>query len=148
MRTTDKTTIIVRTIIGAPVNKVWKFWTEPEHITRWYYASDDWHAPDAVNDLKVVGRFRTRMEARDGSNGFDFSGEYSRVDKHKQIEFTLDDGRKVQVNFISNGDKTIVSETFEPEHSNTTELQQEGWQSILDNFKKYVENYGTSKHIS
>jgi len=145
MRTTDKTTVVVRAIINAPVNKVWKFWTEPEHITHWNYASDDWHSPNAENDLKVGGRFRSRMEAKDGSDGFDFSGEYTRVEKHKQIEFTLDDDRKVQLTFVPNGGETIVSETFEPEHSNTIELQQAGWQSILDNFKKYVENFGKSE---
>lgn len=145
MRTTDKTTVVVRSIINAPVNKVWKFWTEPEHITLWNYASDDWHSPNAENDLKVGGRFRSRMEAKDGSDGFDFSGEYTRLEKHKQIEFTLDDGRKVQVTFVSNGDETIVSETFEPEHVYSIEQQQQGWQSILDNFKKYVEGFGKSE---
>jgi uncharacterized protein YndB with AHSA1/START domain len=145
MRTTDNATIIVRTIIDAPIKKVWKIWIDPEHIVHWNNASDDWHTRDAENDLREGGRFRSRMEARDGSQGFDFSGEYTRIVQYRHIEYTLDDGRRVQVTFIPNGDETIVSETFESETENSPELQQKGWQSILDNFKKYVENFGKSE---
>ena len=142
MRTADNITIVVRVIINAPVKKVWKLWTDPDHIVKWNHASDDWHSPDAENDLREGGRFRSRMEARDGSQGFDFAGEYTRIIQHRQIEYTIDDGRRVQVTFVPNGDETIVSETFEPENENSVELQQQGWQSILDNFKGYVENFG------
>ncbi len=145
MRTTDNATIVVRAIINAPVKKVWKLWTDPEHIVKWNHASDDWHTPDAENDLREGGRFRTRMEARDGSQGFDFTGEYTRVVQHRYIDYTLDDERRVQVTFIPDRDETIVSETFEPETENVPELQQKGWQSILDNFKKYVENFGRTE---
>ena len=140
MRKTDIITIVVRTIIKAPVTKVWEFWTQPEHIIHWNYASVDWHTPKAENDLREGGRFNWRMEARDGSTGFDFTGEYTRILLHSLIEYTLDDRRKVQITFVPDGDETIVSETFDPERTHTLEQQQEGWQSILDNFKKYVES--------
>jgi uncharacterized protein YndB with AHSA1/START domain len=145
MRTTDNATIVVRAIINAPVKKVWKLWTDPEHIVRWNNASDDWHTPRAENDLREGGRFLSRMEARDGSSGFDFSGEYTRIIQQRQIEYAMDDGRRVQVTFVPNGEETIVSETFEPENENSPEMQQQGWQAILDNFKKYTENFGKSK---
>src|SRR4030042_3682805 len=137
--TTEKAIITVRAIIDAPVKKVWEFWTDPTHIIHWNNASDDWHTPRAENDLRVGGRFLSRMEAKGGIIGFDFTGVYSKIQLHKQIEYTLDDDRKVQVTFISNGNKATVAETFEAEQTNTIELQRTGWQSILNNFKQYVE---------
>ena len=142
MKIPEKTIIIVEATIHAPVDIVWKLWTEPSHIIHWNNASDDWHTTRAENDLRADGRFLSRMEARDGSSGFDFSGKYTRVEEHKQIESTLDDGRNVQVLFVPRGNVTAVTEAFEAEQENPVELQKEGWQAILNNFKKYVEAHG------
>lgn len=130
--------ITVETSIQAPIEKIWEYWTEPEHIRNWCSASDDWHVPKATNDVKVGGKFVTRMEARDGSAGFNFSGIYTLVDQYKRIEYTADDGRKVEIEFIPNGDSYMIVETFEAEGENALEVQKTGWQSILDNFKKHV----------
>lgn len=136
----DKKHIItIEATIICPVEKVWKLWTDPFHIEQWNNASEDWHTPEAENDLRVGGRFRSRMEARDGSNGFEFSGEYNKVEPQHQIDYTLDDGRTVQIKFASEGEKTTITESFEAETTNSLELQRSGWQSILDNFKKYAE---------
>jgi uncharacterized protein YndB with AHSA1/START domain len=140
MKTSDKITITVQTTVNTSVDSVWKFWTLPEYITKWYQASDDWHAPYAENDLKKNGKFKTIMAARDGSTGFDFEGVYSRIQKNKIIEYILTDGRKVKVSFTRQGSKTKIVETFEPENINSPERQRAGWQTILDNFKKYTES--------
>ncbi|MBL7858526.1 MAG: SRPBCC family protein [Cyclobacteriaceae bacterium] len=140
METTSKTKITVRTTINAPVEKVWKFWTSPEHITQWNNASDDWHTPHATNDLRIGGKFLSHMAAKDGSFSFDFEGTYSNVDLHRSIEYTLADERKVKIHFTNKGNETEVEETFEAESMNAIELQRSGWQAILDNFKKYVES--------
>ncbi|WP_188455494.1 SRPBCC family protein [Virgibacillus oceani] len=139
METSKKETITVETIVHAPVEKVWKYWTEPKHITRWSNASDDWHAPKAENDLGAGGKFLTRMEAKDASFGFDFSGVYDEVRQHEFISYTMGDGRKVDITFNSQEGDTKVVETFEAETTNSIKMQQTGWQSILDNFKKYSE---------
>ena len=123
----NKKTITVEAAIVAPIEKVWKYWTEPQHITQWNNASEDWHTPHAENDLKEGGRFTSRMEAKDGSFGFDFGGTYTLVETNKQIEYTLDDGRKVSINFTSQGNETTVVETFEAENMNSIELQKGGW---------------------
>jgi uncharacterized protein YndB with AHSA1/START domain len=132
--------ITVETTIQAPVNKVWEYWTEPAHITKWNNASDDWHTPIAENDLQVGGKFLTRMEAKDGSFGFDFSGVYDDVRLNEGISYTLGDGRQVTITFVSQGNETNVIEAFDAENTNPIEMQKAGWQAILDNFKKYVEN--------
>jgi len=139
MSTTNVTKITVQSTINAPVEKVWNFWSSPEHITQWCAASDDWHAPKAENDLTVGGKFSTRMEAKDGSFGFDFGGVYDEVKKNELIEYTLGDGRKVVVTFSGSGNETKVVETFDAESTHSIEMQQGGWQAILDNFKKYTE---------
>ena len=139
METTSATKITVETIVNAPVEKVWKYWSLPEHITKWCAASDDWHAPKAENDLTVGGKFTTRMEAKDGSFGFEFGGVYDVVKTNELIEYTLGDGRKVEIHFTANGNQTKVVETFDAESTNSVEMQQGGWQAILDNFKKYTE---------
>jgi len=139
MSTTNVTKITVQSTINAPVEKVWKFWSLPEHITQWCAASADWHAPKAENDLTVGGKFSTRMEAKDGSFGFDFGGVYDEVKNNELIEYTMGDGRKVVVTFTGNGNETKVVETFDAESTNSIEMQQGGWQAILDNFKKYTE---------
>lgn len=131
--------ITVETSINAPIEKVWDSWTKPEHITKWNQASDDWHSPRAENDLRSGGKFNVRMEAKDGSAGFDFEGIYDEVKTHELIAYTMGDGRTVRIVFTPLGDKTLVSETFDPESENSEELQRNGWQSILDSFKKYVE---------
>jgi uncharacterized protein YndB with AHSA1/START domain len=133
------TTITIETTIKAPVEKVWQYWTSPQHIVNWNSASDDWHTPKAENDLRVGGKFASRMEAKDGSQGFDFSGIYNAVQTNQLIEYTMGDGRKVKVVFTSNGDETKVVEDFEAESTYPVEMQREGWQAILHNFKKYVE---------
>ncbi len=139
MITTEKTTVTIETSINAPVERVWNYWTEPWHITHWNQASEDWFTSYAENDLKVGGKFASRMEARDGSSAFDFGGEYDSVILLKQIKYTLGDGRNVKITFSSEGDHTVVTESFETETIHAVEMQLAGWQSILDNFKKYVE---------
>ncbi len=131
--------LTVEATVAAPVDKVWKFWTLPEHITQWNNASDDWHTPHAENDLRVGGRFMARMEAKDGSFGFEFWGIYDEVKNNERIASTLGDGRKLKVEFAGNGSTTKVTESFEAEQTNSLELQQGGWQAILNNFKKYTE---------
>ena len=131
--------ITVEAIINAPVSKVWECWTEPRHITQWNQASDDWHTPRATNDLRAGGRFTARMEAKDGSFGFDFGGTYLEVRPNQYLEYTIDDGRKVEVFFTPVGQQTKVVETFEAEEVNPSEMQQGGWQAILNSFKKYTE---------
>jgi uncharacterized protein YndB with AHSA1/START domain len=139
MDTSEKTNITIQTTIDAPVEKVWELWTAPEHITKWCFASDDWHAPSAENDLRAGGKFSSRMEAKDGSMGFDFGGVYETVKTNELIEYVLGDDRRVKITFKQNGDQTEVVETFEAESTNPVEMQRGGWQAILDNFKKYVE---------
>lgn len=139
MIATERTVITAETTINAPVEKVWSCFTTPQHILKWNNASDDWHTPRAENDVRPGGKFLWRMEARDGSVGFDFTGVYNKVEPFKLLEYTLDDNRKVQVQFESRGDTTVVTEKFEAEEMNSVELQKEGWQAILNNFKKYVE---------
>ncbi|MBD0378587.1 SRPBCC family protein [Paenibacillus sedimenti] len=139
METGEKVTITVETTVHAPVEKVWEHWTEPHHITNWSFASDEWHAPIAENDLRVGGRFFTRMEAKDGSFGFDFGGIYDEIRIYEFISYTLGDGRKVAISFISQENDTKVIEDFEAEATNSIEMQQAGWQAFLDNFKKYCE---------
>ena len=139
METQTKTPITVETIIKAPVEKVWNYFTSPEHIMQWNTASDDWFTPKAENDLRIGGRFNSRMEAKDGSFGFDFGGIYDDVKEHELIAYTMGDGRKVSVHFSSNGGNTKLVETFEAENTNPVEMQKGGWQAILDNFKKHVE---------
>lgn len=140
METQNKTVITIENTINAPVEKVWDYWTKPQHITRWNNASDDWHTPRAENDLRIGGKFISRMEARDGSMGFDFSGVYDDVRENEYIEYTMSDGRKVKITFSSNGAATKVVETFDAENTHPVEMQRSGWQNILDNFKKYTEN--------
>jgi uncharacterized protein YndB with AHSA1/START domain len=139
MEKNEKTPITVETTVKVPVDIIWKIWTAPDHITQWCQASEDWHAPHAENDLRVHGKFKTTMAARDGSASFDFEGIYTRIQKHKIIEYSMSDGRKVKITFSGQGPKTKVVETFEPEQINSPEMQRAGWQAILDSFKKHAE---------
>jgi uncharacterized protein YndB with AHSA1/START domain len=140
METQQKTVLTVETTVNAPVEKVWQYWTSPEHITKWCSPSDDWHTPTAENDLRTGGKFSSRMEAKDGSMGFDFAGVYDEVRPNAYIEYTIGDGRKVDITFSSHGNQTKVVENFEAESINPIEMQQGGWQAIIDNFKKYTES--------
>jgi uncharacterized protein YndB with AHSA1/START domain len=139
METMENTKITVEAFVNAPVDKAWECFNDPKHIVKWNHASEDWHSPRAENDLRKDGRFNYRMEARDGSMGFDFTGTYIKVEPHHAVEYTMDDNRKVQVTFQHSDGGTKVVETFEAEQTNSIEMQREGWQSILNNFKKYVE---------
>ncbi len=136
---TGKIAITVDTTVHAPVEQVWRYWTEPRHITKWCNASDDWHAPHAENDLRVGGEFLTRMEAKDGSSGFDFGGVYDEVRINEFISYTMGDGRKVTITFISQENDTKVIETFDAEATHSIEMQEAGWQAILNSFKRYSE---------
>ncbi|WP_129717204.1 SRPBCC family protein [Pedobacter sp. SYP-B3415] len=140
MTTNNVTHITISATINAPAEKVWTAWTEPAHITKWNTASDDWHSPRAENDLRPGGTFVTRMEAKDGSMGFDFGGKYDAVEAHQLISYAMADGRRVKIVFQAEGNQTSVTETFDAEQENSIDMQQAGWQAILDNFKRYTEN--------
>lgn len=131
--------ITIQATVNAPIEKVWKLWTGPEHITKWNSASDDWHTPKAENDLRVGGKFLSRMEAKDGSMGFDFTGIYDAVEKNKLIAYTMEDGRKCKTLFEANGNETKIITAFDAEKENSEELQRSGWQAILNSFKMYCE---------
>lgn len=131
--------IIVKTTVKAELKTVWEHWTQPKHIIHWNFASDDWHCPKAENDLKAGGQFSWRMEAKDGSFAFDFKGTYDQVKDQERIEKKIEDGRKVVITFIEKDGTTEVREAFDAENQNPREMQEQGWQAILNNFKKYVE---------
>ncbi len=139
MSVKDDKMVMVQVTVNAPIDKVWKFWTKAEHITQWNNASDDWHTPRAKNDLQKGGKFIYRMEAKDGSSGFDFEGVYDEVKINELISYTLGDSRKVSLTFKALDNLTTISERFEAETENSVELQRNGWQNILNNFKNYIE---------
>ncbi len=134
-----KDPITVEIVVNVPVEKAWNVWTDPEHITKWAFASDDWEAPHATNNVRVGGQFSTTMRAKDKSAEFDLNGEYTVVEENAELHYTLEGGRKVTVVFTSVGDSTKITQTFEPEYENTFELQRVGWQAILENYKKQAE---------
>ncbi len=136
---TVKPIITVIATVNAPVSKVWESWTKPEHITKWNQANDDWHCPASTNDVKTGGKFSTTMAAKDGSFSFEFGGDYNDVKENELIAATMGDGRMWKTYFKTNGNTTTVIERFEAEAMNSLELQQGGWQDILNNFKKYTE---------
>jgi uncharacterized protein YndB with AHSA1/START domain len=131
--------ITIEAVVNRNSSDIWTLWTQPEHITKWNQASDDWHSPRAENDLRVGGRFLIRMEAKDGSMGFDFSGVYNEVIEHKKIYYTMDDGREVETLFSEENGETKIIITFDAENENPLEMQRDGWQAILNSFKKYAE---------
>ena len=139
MTSSGKQSITIETTVTAPIEKVWKMWNAPEDITKWATGSPDWHTPYAENDLRVGGKFLSRMSAKDGSASFDFIGTYDDVQTHKTITYTMEDGRTTKIMFTNTGKAVKIVETFEAETENTPELQRAGWQTILDNFKKHVE---------
>jgi uncharacterized protein YndB with AHSA1/START domain len=138
--TQEKVNITVATTVNAPVEKVWNFFNAPEHIVNWGSPSPDWHTTKAENDIRTGGNFMYRMEAKDGSFGFDFGGIYDNVQPNQHIAYTMGDGRKVDIGFAANGNTVTLTETFEAETENPIEQQQMGWQAILDNFKTYTES--------
>jgi len=132
--------IKVEAIVSAEVPKAWDAYTNPSHITKWNFASEDWHCPRAENDLKTGGRYLARMEAKDGSYGFDFTAIYDEVVPQERLVYTLTDGRQASVEFSTTENGTKVAVVFDPESENSIEMQRDGWQAILNNFKKYLEN--------
>jgi uncharacterized protein YndB with AHSA1/START domain len=130
--------ITVETVVAAPVAEVWRAYTSPEDIKQWNAASDDWHTTAATVDLREGGAFSSRMEAKDGSMGFDFAGTYTKIVKHRLIEYSFGD-RTAQVEFTDSAEGVRVRVTFDSEPTHSVEQQQQGWQSILDNFRKHVE---------
>lgn len=136
----DITKVKIEAAVSADSKKVWEYYTKPEHITKWNFAADDWHCPRAENDLRVGGKLSSRMEAKDGSFGFDFEAIYNEIVDQKKITYTIADGRKVTIHFEDRDSKTSISTIFDAENENPVEMQRAGWQAILDNFKKYVES--------
>lgn len=132
--------ITVQSTINASVEKVWKLWTVPEYVMKWNNASEDWHTPFAENDLKIGGKFKYTMASKDGRMHFDFEGIYTNVVDFSLIEYKMADGRKVKIVFEKDAKGIKVIENFDPETENSEEMQKNGWQAILDNFKKHVEN--------
>lgn len=140
METTERKIITVETLIHAPVEKVWTCWTDPQSIMRWCQASEEWHAPHAENDLRKDGKFKTTMAAKDGSVSFDFEGVYTKVVANSAIEYDLGDGRHVSISFSPQGDHTRIIESFDAENTHSLDMQRDGWQAILNNFKQYTES--------
>lgn len=134
------TQLTVETIVNTDVVKAWDFFTLPEHVMQWNFAAPEWHCPQAENDLQVGGKFSYRMEAKDGSFGFDFWGVYDVVNIHRYIKYTLGDNRTVEITFSAEGESTKVTEVFEAETENPLDMQQMGWQLILNNYKAHAEN--------
>jgi uncharacterized protein YndB with AHSA1/START domain len=131
--------ITIATTIRAPMKAVWDAWNTPADIGRWNAASDDWHTTRSTVDLREGGAFLSRMEAKDGSEGFDFEGTYTRIVPHGVIEYRMSDGREVRNEFVERGGAVSVTVTFDAERENPAEMQRAGWQAILDNFRRYVE---------
>ena len=137
--------ITIKNIVNNRVETVWNAYNSEEDIKKWNQASEDWHCTSTINDLRIGGKFRYRMEAKDGSAGFDFEGTYTALDPFERIAYTMNDGRTVEIRFKPKRETTKVIVTFDPESTNPPESQREGWQAILNNFKAYVERvYGTS----
>ena len=136
----EKTKITVEALIDAPKEKVWQYFTAPEHITQWNFADESWQCPRAENDLKVGGKYSARMEAKDGSFGFDFDAIYDEVREGESITYTMGDGRQSTTDFTDVEGKTMVTTAFDAETMNDVEMQRGGWQAILNNFKKHAES--------
>ena len=132
--------ITITATVNAPIEKVWESWTAPSHIERWAFASDDWMASNAENDIRIGGKFKTTMSAKDKSSSFDFGGVYTGVKENNLIEYDMDDNRHVKIEFEKTPDGVKVVQTFDPEDENPLEMQRDGWQEILNNFKKYTES--------
>lgn len=135
----EKNKITIEATIEASLDKVWEYWTLPQHIVNWNFASNDWHCPKVENDVRTGGRFMAIMASKDGKMSFNFEGVYDKVVEKETIAYSLEDGRTVNIRFQIVGDKIKVIEIFDPENTNSEEMQRAGWQAILNNFKKYVE---------
>ena len=132
--------ITIQAKINAEVEKVWELYTSPKHITRWNFASTDWHCPEAQNDMQIGGKYKARMEAKDGSWGFDFEATYDEINEGSNFSYTMPDKRQVSVDFAKIADGTQTTITFDPESENPLDMQKQGWQAILNNFKNYAES--------
>jgi len=143
---TQPTKVTVETTVNVPVEKAWEIWNEPTHVTKWASPSPDWHTTSSENDLRTGGSFKSRMEAKDGSYGFDFGGVYDQVDTNKYIEYTMGDNRNVTITFTEQGGATHISETFDAETIHPVDFQKAGWQAIMDNYKKYAEANALESH--
>ncbi|WP_215112152.1 MULTISPECIES: SRPBCC family protein [unclassified Exiguobacterium] len=132
----ESNVVTISALVDAPIDTVWKLWTDPDHIKQWNHASDDWHTTEAENDLRIDGKFRSRMEAKDQSMAFDFEGVYEEVEVNELIQYRLEDERRVRISFSSEGNQTKVVEVFDAESMNPVEMQRLGWQAILDNFTR------------
>jgi len=139
--------ITIETLVHAPINLVWDTWNSPNHVVHWNHASDDWHSPKAENNFVVGGKFVYRMEAKDNSFGFDFSGTYEEIVDKKRVVTRLDDNRLVKTEFYGEKDSVRIVETFEAEDQNSIELQREGWSAILNNYKLYTESLQQNKSL-
>ena len=130
--------ITVETVVNAPINAVWAAWSNPDDIVQWNSPAETWHTTRSAVDLREGGKFAARMEAKDGSGGFDFEGVYTRVVPNAIIDFKMSDGREVNIEFVEQADGVFVRETFDVESENPAEMQRAGWQAILDNFGRHV----------
>jgi uncharacterized protein YndB with AHSA1/START domain len=130
--------ITVETVVKAPINAVWTAWSNPDDIVQWNSPAETWHTTRSAVDLREGGKFSARMEAKDGSGGFDFEGVYTRVVPNEIIDFRMSDGREVNIEFVQQADGVFVRETFDAESENPAEMQRAGWQAILDNFGRHV----------
>jgi uncharacterized protein YndB with AHSA1/START domain len=133
--------ITIEATVNSTIEKVWRAWTTPSDINNWNFAGDDWHNPKSSINLKIGGSFSYRMESRDGKMGFDFSGIFTEVRPYQLLEYIMEDGRRVSVNFKTAGSQVCVSESFEAESENSAEMQKNGWQLILNRFAGYVEKH-------
>jgi uncharacterized protein YndB with AHSA1/START domain len=136
----ESTKITVEATVNATVAKVWELWNNPADIMKWNTPDPSWHSPSSENDLRIGGKFKNRMEAKDGSFGFDFEGTYDQVLANKEISYTMADGRQATTLFTEEDGKTHVATSFDPETENDPEFQKQGWQAILGNFKQYAES--------
>lgn len=137
----NSTKITIHTKVSADIQKTWDYYTDPKHIIRWNFASDDWQCPIASNDMRIGGKYSARMEAKDGSFGFDFEAIYNEITEGKGFVYTMPDDRQVNVYFQSQGNLTEIRIIFDAEKENAVDLQKNGWQAILNNFKNYVESH-------
>lgn len=136
----NATKITVQSTVATDKNKAWEYWTKPAHITKWNFADESWHCPSAENDLRVGGTYSARMEAKDGSFGFDFGAVYDEVIDGQKLTYTMGDGRQATTTFEDQGASTLVTTIFDAESQNSVEMQKFGWQAILNNYKKYAES--------
>ena len=136
----EATKITIHATISAGIQKVWNYYTQPEHITKWNFATPDWHCPSASNDMRIGGKYTARMEAKDGSFGFEFEATYSEITENQKFVYIMPDGREVSVSINEDNHLTNITVCFDAETENSVELQREGWQAILNNFKNYAEN--------